>query len=285
MKTARFLTILACFQCLPALAGTLRINPVDNENSRYCSSLLLRALEYTGENYSFEASTGVGSQAREIQDLADNKIDIIWIATSKDLEEQLMPIRVPLYRGLLGYRIFIIEGDNQARFDGVNSFADVQQIRVGQGRTWSDTFILEANGIEVVKTAKYVGLFHMVEGGRFDAFARGVHEPWSEIRTHSELNLAVEKNLALIYRMPMYFFVNKENKALAEKVESGLLRMIEDGSFDEFFFNDPMIKDTLEQSNLANRKFFHIDNPFLPEKTPVDNPKLWLDISNLNQQQ
>ena len=264
-----------------SLAATLKINPVDNDNSRYCTTLLLKALAYTGEKYELKSTAGVGSQAREIEWLSEGKIDVIWVATSTELEAQLLPIRVPLYRGLLGHRIFIIRQGEQARFDTVKNYADVQKIILGQGRTWSDTFILEANGISVVKTARYQNLFYMLDGGRFEAFPRGVHEPWGEIKAHPDLPLTVEKNLVLIYPMPMYFFVTPGNTILANKIESGLMAMLEDGSFDEFFFNDPMIKDTLEQSNLAHRTAYRLNNPYLPKETPLDNPILWLDITKL----
>lgn len=45
----------------------------------------------------------------------------------------------------------------------------------------------------------------MLDGGRFAAYPRGVHEPWSEIAGRPELELAVEKKLMLAYKMPMYF--------------------------------------------------------------------------------
>ena len=54
----------------------------------------------------------------------------------------------------------------------------------------------------------------MLEGGRYDYFPRGVHEPWSEITARPHLPLTVEKHILVKYPMPAYLFVNKIYVAL-----------------------------------------------------------------------
>jgi hypothetical protein len=56
---------------------------------------------------------------------------------------------------------------------------------------------------------------------------------------------------------------------------------IDDGSFDQKFFNNDMVKMVLQYANLKDRRIIKLRNPDLPPKTPVDNPKLWIDISTL----
>ena len=127
-------------------------------------------------------------------------------------------------------------------------------------------------------------LFYMVDGGRFEAFPRGVHEIWSEVNRRREengLNLAVEKRLALVYRMPMYFFVSRGNEKLAYHLEKGLMKALSNGTFDGYFFNNPDVKNLLEKSDFANRKIFELNNPNLPPETPLSNKLLWLDIQSL----
>ena len=70
-------------------------------------------------------------------------------------------------------------------------------------------------------------------------------------------------------------------KTPAEALEKGLLRAIDDGSFDEKFFNNEMVKMVLKHANLKNRRVLKLHNPTLPPLTPVNNPKLWIDISTL----
>src|SRR5690606_21583774 len=132
-----------------------------------------------------------------------------------------------------------------------------------------------------VKVNKYPSLFYMVDGGRFDAFPRGVQEPWGEIAQRPELELTVEKRLMLVYRMPFYLFVGKDDRQLAADLERGLRLAIADGSFAEIFRNDPTVKSVLEQANLQNRLVFELKNPTLPKETPLDDEDLWLDVRDL----
>jgi hypothetical protein len=96
----------------------------------------------------------------------------------------------------------------------------------------------------------------MVDSGRFDAFPRGVHEPWEEIKTYSQLNLAVERNLMLVYKMPFYLFVNKTNKNLAGDIERGFNLAIADGSFDKHFYANRSVDAAIKFANMRNRKIF-----------------------------
>jgi len=206
---------------------------------------------------------------------------MLWTSSYADLVEQFLPIRIPIFKGLLGYRLLIINKNDQSKFDQVQSLADLKKLTLGQGRTWGDTHILESAGFKVVKVTKYQSLFYMVDGGRFDAFPRGVHEPYGEIAKHPELNLTVEKHLMLSYKMPMYLFVSRESKELAKNIETGLNRAIADGSFDEVFYGDPMVKSALEMADMKNRRTFYIDNPLLSKETPIDRKELWFDPKTL----
>jgi len=265
-----------------AWARTLTVNSPFSDHHRYCYGLLQLALKYHGDKYSLTSrNDAMQAQAREVQDLNDGKISVIWIATSTDFEEQLIPVRVPLYKGLLGHRIFIIHKNEQYKFDQVKTLDDLRTIPMGQGRGWTDTAILQSNAMKVIVAAKYESLFYMLDGGRFAAFPRGVHEPWSEIASRPNLELTVEQKLMIVYKMPMYFFVAKVDRELAKDLETGLLMAIEDGAFDRYFFESPMIRDVLEKANMRGRKIFELQNPLLPPQTPLDKKKLWFDPSRI----
>ena len=85
--------------------------------------------------------------------------------------------------------------------------------RFGQGRDWSDTTIMRANGMKVVTAVKYDNLFLMADGKRFDGFPRGVHEPWAEIDKRPGLELTVDEHVMLVYRSPFYLFVSPSKNA------------------------------------------------------------------------
>lgn len=262
-------------------AQTLRVNQTDHPLDAYAVGALEVALEYMDGDYSLEVGDDPITQTRAIERLESGRMDVMWLASNQEVEDQLLPIRFPLLKGLLGHRIFIINPNNQRRFDRVSQFDDLRQLSFGQGAGWPDVTILEDNGLKVITTSKYDNLFYMVEGGRFDAFPRGVLEPWTELAARPDLPLAVEENIVLIYTLPFYLFVSKDDPELAEAIKTGLDRALASGAFDEYFYNHEMVTDALTRSDLQNRTAFSLTNPFLSDQTPLDHPGYWLDLDDL----
>jgi hypothetical protein len=264
-------------------AETLRIVQGNNSIEIYARGLLQLALSKLPENYTLAETVPNTSEERMVSMLMDKQLDVVWYATTNELEEKLQPVYIPIYRGLLGYRVLMIKKGNQHKFDGIKTLEDLRRVSLGQGHFWADTNVLTANGLNVVKVLKYEGLFYMLDGDRFDAFPRGAHEPWSEMQRYPSLELEVEKNLLLAYTNPFYFFVNRDNTKLAQDIERGLRLAIEDGSFNEYFFNDPTVKDVMTKANLKNRTLIKLDNPGLSKKTPLDDASLWFDPYSFNE--
>lgn len=206
-------------------------------------------------------------------------IDIIWQAENGNLDDDFLPIRVPLLKGLIGYRVFLIRQTDQEKFSNVKTLDDLRKFTAGFGHAWADLAILEANNIRVDTTANYESLFRKLALGRFDYFPRGINEAWLELQNRKEFfpDMTVESSLLLYYRLPIYFIVNKQNQRLAERVEAGLLKAIDDGSFDEVFFqyHEEMIKN----ANLNGRTLLTLENPNISSETPVDN-KFWFHITD-----
>ncbi len=256
---------------------TLKVNDSNDPNGPYTISMIQLALDHMDNKYTLKVGHENFTQARANEEVKTGGLDLIWTTTGKDTEEELEPVRIPLFKGLLGCRIFIINKNDQAKFDKVQTFEDLKKLSYGQGKTWADGKILEANGLNVIKTYKYDNLFYMVEGGRFDAFPRGVHEPFGELEKRPKLDLAVEKHILLIYKMDLYLYTSKSNRKLAKELEDGFNKAIADGSFDKLFYSSPQVKDIMEKANMKNRKVFYLDNPTLSKETPLDRKELWAD--------
>lgn len=265
--------------CIALEANAKPVRTVQGNNGieTYAKGLLKLALSKVPEKYELQETVPNTSEERMVSMLMDNQLDVVWYASTNDLEERLHPIRICIYRGLLGYRVLMIKKGTQHKFDGIKTLEDLKRVSLGQGRFWADTNVLTANNLNVVKVLKYEGLFYMLDGGRFDAFPRGAHEPWSEMQRYPKLALDVEQNLLISYTNPFYFFVKKSNTKLAADIERGLRIAIEDGSFNEYFLNDPTVKDVMAKAHLKNRLLIRLDNPGLPKKTPVDDKSLWFD--------
>ena len=261
--------------------NVIKIQTPTDGNGNYAVAMAKLALSKIENNYKIELiDSNTYTQARSLEEVAAGNMDIMWTATDQELEDKLLPIRIPLYKGLLGHRIFIIRKGDQARFNRVRNFDDLKQFKFGQGTTWADSKILAANGLTVIKAMKYESLFHMLDGNRFDAFPRGVQEPWAEIASHPGLPLAAETHIMFVYRMPFYLFTNKKNKKLAQDLELGFNRAIADSSFDKLFYSSPIVQSVMDNANLDSRIIFELKNPTLPKETPIDRPELWLNIEN-----
>ncbi len=231
--------------------------------------------------YAFTPYADMVTEARLVKMVKTGELDLMWGGFKDEYEWEMLPIRIPVLKGLLGYRIFIIREGEQSRFDKVDTLEDLQRIPLGQGLFWGDTEILKANNMNVVGVVKYENLMPMLARGRFDFYPRAVHEPFTEVKRAKKLNLAVEDNILVIYPFAMYFYVNLDNKRLATDIEQGFRRAIADGSYDTLFFNHPMIKSALEQADLKNRKVFRLQNPRLPSTVPFSDKSLWLDLDTL----
>lgn len=204
-------------------------------------------------------------------------INILARATAPALEKEFLPIRLPIDRGLLSYRVFLVRADQLPRFARIRTLDDLRALRAGQGTDWADIPILRAAGLPVVEGRTYDGLFAMLEAGRFDYFSRGVDEAFRELgeRRARHPQLAIEPTLLLRYPLPVYFFVRRdaEGQRLAKRIEAGLEAMIKDGSLDALFERYKL--DVIRQAGLKQRRVIEIPNPELPPETPLARKELW----------
>ena len=188
----------------------------------YFVDLLTLALEASKHRYGEYKLQPVNiemGQARSSAMLQQNElIDLTWRMTSKTLENKLQAIYFPILKGLMGYRIFIINKNKQHLFTKNTSLAHLQQVTLGQGHNWPDTDILISNNFNVVRGSASF-LINMLKKGRFSYFPRALHEPWLEIAEEEELT--VEKYLMLQYPAPIFFFVNKQNTRLQQRLSFG----------------------------------------------------------------
>lgn len=264
-KRCAFLLILLLV-CGDAYAqsNTVGINQVRNR-STYMFDLMKLALSKSGKKYEFVEASERLSKNAEREAALSGRIAVFWGGTSEEQERDFLPVRVDGYRGLMSLRFFIIRKEDQGRFSSVRNVDDLKQFAFGQGRGWKDGDILEAAGLKVERSAKKAGLFHMLDGSRFDAFPRGATEAWIEANANKDLGLVVEEKLVLKYPLPTYFFFNKDRKALARDVARGLEIALEDGSFDEFFYSNDRVQAFLREANLDQRRVIEINNPYLPK--------------------
>lgn len=253
--------------------------PIDENDQRheYPLTLLKLALSKTGVRYTLTPSERILLQGKSIRQLKENReINILWVMTDAQREKELLPIRIPIHKGLIGWRVFLINQSMIDRFDQVTDFQSLTKFTPLQGAEWPDTKILQSNGFNVQTVSDFPEAFSRLAMHQGDFFPRAISEVLGELSYSSlDPDIVLEKNLIIHYPTAMYFFVNRSNPTMARLIETGLRRALEDGSFDNIFVSHH--REALLKMDIGNRKIFHLENPLLPPGTPLDDEALWFD--------
>lgn len=273
--------ILTLFSYSMTIVKVMKPESESDVRQNYYLKLLTLSLEKTKTKYGDYKieNTVEGLQGRAVKLLADGSslVDVMWCMTNAERERIMLPVRVPLLKGLMGYRIFIINKNNIEKFLNIKSIEELKKLKAIQGHDWPDTDILINNGFKVEKSTYYEGMFKMIDSGRADYFPRAVNEPYSEIKKREELNLIVEERIRLYYFAPIYFFVNVKKGNLRNRIAEGLEIAIDDGSFDKIFYNDNSIKNIITDINNNKIKIFKLENHFLTSETrKLENNKRYI---------
>lgn len=188
-------------------------------------------------------------------------IDVVWSSSSPEREAEFAPVKFNLLRGINEYRLLLIRADDQERFNSIKTLTDLQRFKIGTGTHWSDTEIYRFNGLPIVKSYSYAPMFRMLKLKRFDYMARSLQEVKDDVERYDKLGLAIEKNLMIHYSQPIYFFLNKKNVALAERIKRGLEIAQQDGSLDALFFDIPNFRQAWEMMQTLDRKTIELRRP------------------------
>jgi len=264
--------------CLPAACATVvhyaRPESHIDERASYPIALLKLSLQKSGADYQLAPSVVQMQQGRSLRFLEQGKhIDVVWTVTTIERERQFLPIRIPIDRGLIGWRLLLIQSKREAVFASVRQRDALAILVAGQGHDWPDTEVLRANQLKVTTSSTYEGLFKMLALGHIDYFPRSVSEIWPELDARTGRGLAVEPGLVLHYPEALYFFVNRNNQALAGAIDKGLRAAIEDGTMERLF--QRFYGAAIRRANLAGRTRITLHNPLLPASAPTADAALW----------
>jgi hypothetical protein len=243
----------------------------------YPLQLLSMALDQTGVNYQLKPSDNFLTKGKALGKLQDNReINIVWGMTNSQREKDLLPIRIPIFKGLIGWRLLLIRQDMADRFTYIGQFEHLVKLSPLQGRDWADTKILQSNGFNVNTERTQSALMNMLGNAQGDFFPRSIIEIWEELaKSGSASKIQVQPSLGIYYPAAVYFFVNKKSVPFANLIKTGLEKAIENGSFEALFIEH--YKTYIDKSQIEKRTFYSLENPFLPEKTPLDRKELWFD--------
>ncbi|QFU24940.1 transporter substrate-binding domain-containing protein [Shewanella eurypsychrophilus] len=288
MRAFFILAMIASFYTVSAPAETVTssivVQPKQSKNDasyQYYIDLVRLVLRETQTQYGnaelVEAESSY-TQSRAFIALKTNRLDLYWAGTNKQREQEFRAIRMPLMGGLLGVRVPVIRAVKYQMFLQIGTSGQLKVLTACQGDQWPDSDILQENGYRVERVTQFALMYSMLKQGRCDYFPRGITEVYAELEGEDKEDLIAFDKVLLSYPFPMYFFVNKENSALAERLEQGLLSLISQGKLKKFMQQHPVTKNIFPLEKYSNSKMFSLINSSLPESTPIADESLWLQI-------
>ncbi len=246
---------------------------------RYFHDLLQYILEHTEDSFgacTLEYTSNPHVRLPALMGTEDFRgVDVFWGETSRERETQLLPVRIPLTKGLATYRLLLIRPEDQARFSDIETFNDFGSLRVGGDPRWPISRAFQAQGFDIVSARNFESRFRMLQAGRFDFLVRNASEVLAELDAYKDMNIVLERDLVFVYLAPYYFFVDPRFPQLAERLATGLEAMHASGAFDARFFAYPTIRDALAQLNLNQRRPILIPHPDMPDQTPYQTRNYW----------
>jgi Bacterial extracellular solute-binding proteins, family 3 len=265
---------LGALPVAPAIVRYPRAVPGFEDQHLYPVQVLRRALTASGIPHNLVLSDAEMPMGHWLQDLQQRRtvVDVGWAPSTPQREQQLLPVRIPIDKGLSGWRVLLVRSADEARFASTQSLADLRDTRFLQSQDWVDAEVLQANGLSAETSVPVSALFSMLAQGRGDAVFRSLAEAAADLQAHPS-DVALERFLLLHCPTPLYFFVGKGNETLAASLELGLGRMVISGVLDRLFREH--VEPLVESLNVRQRRVLTLQNPNLPAKTPMRREELW----------
>jgi len=203
-------------------------------------------------------------------------VEVINFTVTQARDRRFMPVKIPIDKGLMGMRLSFIRKGDQERFSNIKDIKQLKVLVAGQGEYWKDVDILRFAGLKVIENHAAEPLPNMLAHNRFDYIPRGALQLIPELKIYEHLPIEVEKSFVISYPSFSAYYVHKDNKTLAERLEYGLIQAFEDGSFEQFFSTHPETVAALNKIQLETRRQFKICNPFAPAWVPTHIDKYWI---------
>lgn len=236
----------------------------------YSAELIALALEKTQTKYgSYKLQTVPPMNIkRSVTTVAQNIYPNLLIEMSYDKQfttsTELTYIDFPIELGITGVRVCFINPAIKEKLRATTSLEALKHYTIIQGIGWADTDILRSNGFKVIEVGSYEGLFKMVTAGRVDLFCRGANELLNEYKTFSYIKgLSYDESFAIVYPLPRFFFLSRNNQLAKKRIEEGLKLAYEDGSLRKLW--NKHYSQSVAFAKLKQRKIFRIPNPLMKD--------------------
>lgn len=204
------------------------------------------------------------------------EIDVIALTATNERDKEYLPVKIPLAKGMIGYRVLVIRTEQIEKFNTITSGAQLRELIAGQGTGWPDVDILRNNGYEVVTVGSIDTLIDMLRKGRFDYFPQGPRQLANLIDFEQDDSVVIAPKVLIKYPGMTIFYVKKDNHALAARLTYGLQKAYDTGAFEQHFNQHPSMVNALSALSLKQKKLITLCNTETPNWAPLEQDKLWL---------
>ncbi len=252
-------------------AETYAFSVQSDQHLEFAREICIEALKTSGVNAVWNLFP-VAPETRLNVELQQGNLNLAFIPPNSErleMEKQgaVKAIRIPLERGLLGYRICLVKESRRDILKDVASPEDLRKFVVGQGTGWSDADIYTKLGIRVV-AAPFGNTSHpllALSSGHFDILPLGVSEYERFLRqftAHGGAGIVADRHLLIRYPWYRYIWVSMTapNGALLwEALDKGLARIVADGTFEKIY---EKYRGKTGIPSLAGRRIIDLPSPY-----------------------
>lgn len=274
--------VLAKEVSAPTVVSYLKLNDFEAHYT-YRYQLLERALELTRPefgDYQYQPYASQNSSTRYAHLLGEGRyINLLWASPGTPVARaNAIQIPIDILKGLLGYRVCLVNKHAKTSLAFVNDLTDLKTIKFGQAQ-WPDRAIYKANQLIEFEAPTFDSLFKMLSAQRFDCIPLGVDEV-QRIYLDKKVEypfLVIDSHLLIYYPYPVYFYVSKKSPELARRLKMGLQKMQDNGEFDQLFFKHHA--ESLTKLELNKRKLLCLNSPYIAESVGCSYPPVEVNPS------
>lgn len=255
----------------------------EDASQLYFEELITRALTHAlGENsqveivripYSEKLHGGVARLLNE------GVLDLALSAADNEDYLVMLPVKIPLVMGLLGYRVSVTHADNLEKLQHSD---DLKELKACQVRLWPDVKILQSNNFTVIPTDKFEKTYELTYKKRCDYFPRAIYEGYQELAVAQKRypELTIFDDVILYYPYPLNIYTSKSNTHLNELFYVGLNKMVDSGELLQYIKESAITSHLFPLSQWKDKQIISLSNPFLPADTPITDKRLWIDLTS-----
>jgi hypothetical protein len=268
-------------------------NSVFAEHIRYCGFKketqdkytflqFLNAMKNNGHTYSLNQYPEKLTRPRQLLhfELEKSQCDVFTGGANLEYSARFLRVDIPLTRGLLGYRYFMVENEQLENLASLSTIKEFKEhLIIGSNTAKLKNDIFNYNNFNIMNSTSGRAWL-MLKGQRFNAIQRSIVGNISK-REKSRTESSIYRNLMVYYHADLFFYVNKNRKDLHEILLNGLIKAYKNGSFMKTFDNHSDITQALNfLNNFEEKNIYGMKNPYLDSDFYNISAEYWMPQIN-----